>query len=98
MKYLLGVRKANKMQNESIKKLNKSIENITKHNYFRMHSSLKIMLLTSLLKGLVSGLGWVLGATILVSFLTFTLSQIEFIPIFGEWVSQLIKEIETFER
>ena len=52
----------------------------------------------SLFRGLFSGLGWVLGATILVSLLTYTLSQIEFIPILGEWVSQLINEIESFDR
>ena len=50
------------------------------------------------MRGLASGLGWVLGATILVSLLTYALSQIEFIPILGDWVSRLITEIETFDR
>ena len=50
------------------------------------------------LKGLASGLGWIIGATILVSLLTYILSQIEFIPILGEIVSQLIEEIESFDR
>ena len=52
----------------------------------------------SFLKGLASGLGWIIGATILVSLLTYILSQIEFIPILGDIVSQLIKEIEGFDR
>jgi hypothetical protein len=51
-----------------------------------------------LFRGLASGLGWVLGATILVSLFTYALSQIEFIPILGELVSKLIKEIEAFDR
>ena len=52
----------------------------------------------SFLKGLASGLGWIIGATILVSILTFALSQIQFIPILGEWVSKLINEIRKFDR
>jgi hypothetical protein len=63
-----------------------------------MHNSLRTILLVSFFKGLASGLGWILGATILVSLLTYVLSQIEFIPILGEWVSQLIIEIKSFER
>ncbi len=88
----------NEKQYKVNERLEKSINNITKHNFFKIHSSLKMLLLVNLLKGLVSGLGWVLGATILVSFLTFVLSQIEFIPILGEWVSKLIKEINNFDR
>ena len=60
--------------------------------------STKKILLISFLKGLASGLGWIIGATILVSLLTYILSQIEFIPILGDIVSQLIKEIEAFDR
>jgi len=87
-----------KIENDTVKKLDNSIKNLYRHNFFKIHNSLKTLVLVSFLKGLATGLGWVLGATILVSFLTFTLSQIEFIPILGEWVSQLIKEIETFDR
>ena len=52
----------------------------------------------SLIRGLASGLGWVIGATLLVSILTFFLSQIEFIPIIGDWVSRLIEQIQKFDR
>ena len=85
-------------KNNSLEKLNKNIKEFSNHNFFKIHSSFWKILLVSLLRGLASGLGWVLGATILVSLLTYTLSQIEFIPILGEWVSQLINEIESFDR
>ncbi len=87
-----------KLQQDSIKKLEKSINKFSKHNFFRIHSSFWKIILVSLFRGLASGFGWVLGATILVSLFTYALSQIEFIPILGEWVSQLIREIETFDR
>jgi len=42
--------------------------------------------------------GWVIGATILVYLLTVILSQIEFIPILGEWAARLIEQIEKFDK
>ena len=86
-----------KLEN-SLVKLDKSIKELNDHYFFKMHSSFWKVLSISLFRGLFSGLGWVLGATILVSLLTYTLSQIEFIPILGEWVSRLINEIESFDR
>ncbi len=87
-----------KKEEENIKNLERSLNKILKHNFFKIYSSFWKLLLISLLRGLASGLGWVLGATILVSLLTYTLSQIEFIPILGDLVSRLIAEIEAFDR
>jgi hypothetical protein len=50
------------------------------------------------LKGLASGLGFVIGTTLLVSLLTFALSQIEFVPIIGDFVSRVIDQIKSFDR
>ena len=87
-----------KNKNDSIKKLEKTIQEFSRHNFFNINSSFRKIFFVSLFRGLVSGFGWVLGATILVSLFTYTLSQIEFIPILGELVSELIEEIEAFER
>lgn len=87
-----------KLEQNSIKRLEKKLTELMQHNFFRIHSSFWKLILVSLVRGLASGLGWVLGATILVSLLTYTLSQIEFIPLLGEWVSRLIEEIEAFDR
>ncbi len=87
-----------KDNNNQIKKLEISIKNLNRQRFFKIYSSFISIIFVSFLKGLASGLGWVLGATILVSILTFALSQIEFIPILGEWVSKLISEIKKFDR
>ena len=87
-----------KDNNNQIKKLEISIKNLNRQRFFKIYSSFISIIFVSFLKGLASGLGWVLGATILVSILTFALSQIEFIPILGEWVSRLITEIQKFDR
>ena len=81
-----------------IKKLSEAIKSLNNNNIFKIYNSTKKILFISFLKGLASGLGWIIGATILVSLLTYVLSQIEFIPILGDMVSQLIEEIEAFDR
>ena len=81
-----------------IKKLREAIKSLSNNNIFKIYNSTKRILFISFLKGLASGLGWIIGATILVSLLTYILSQIEFIPILGDIVSQLIEEIEAFDR
>ena len=81
-----------------IKKLSEAIKSLNNNNIFKIYNSTKNILFISFLKGLASGLGWIIGATILVSVLTFALSQIQFIPILGEWVSKLITEIRKFDR
>ena len=93
--------KKNKVQEKNdneIKKLSEAIKSLNNNNIFKIYNSTKKILFISFLKGLASGLGWIIGATILVSLLTYILSQIEFIPILGDIVSQLIKEIEAFDR
>ena len=84
--------------NNEIKKLSETINSLNNNNLFKIYNSTQKILFISFLKGLASGLGWIIGATILVSLLTYTLSQIEFIPILGDIVSQLIEEIEAFDR
>ena len=86
------------LNQDSLESLEKALTELRQHNFFRMHDSLWTLAFFSLIRGLASGLGWVLGATILVYLLTMILSQIEFIPILGEWASRLIEQIEQFER
>ena len=82
----------------SIKHIEQAITDLREHHFFRMHASLWSLIYFSLIRGLASGLGWVIGATILVYLLTVILSQIEFIPILGEWASRLIEQIEKFDK
>ena len=47
------------------------------------------MLVFNFARGLASGLGSVIEATPLVSVLVYLLSQIDFIPLIGEWATVL---------
>ena len=78
-------------------KLEKSVNDLRQHNFFRMHENIFKLTLFNMVRGIAYGFGWVIGATILVYILTLVLSQIEFIPILGEFASRLIEQIEKFE-
>ena len=80
---------------DSIKQLEQAINDLKEHYLFKMNSSLSKTIFFSLIRGLSFGLGSVIGATILVYVLILFLSQIEFIPIIGEWAARLIEQIEN---
>jgi len=85
-------------EQEGYQRLEKAIIDLKDQNFFFIYNSIWRIIGVSLIQGLASGLGWIIGATLLVSILTFFLSQIEFVPIIGEWVSRIIQEMKSFER
>tara|TARA_B100001250_G_scaffold81551_1_gene67273 strand:+ start:360 stop:629 length:270 start_codon:yes stop_codon:yes gene_type:complete len=86
------------IDNKAFDKLEKSINDLIQHNFFRMHENIFKLAVFNMVRGIAYGFGWVMGATILVYILTLFLSQIEFIPILGEFASRLIEQIEKFEN
>ena len=79
-------------EQEGYQRLEKAIIDLKDQNFFFIYNSIWRIIGISLIQGLASGLGWIIGATLLVSIFTFFLSQIEFIPIIGEWVSRIIRK------
>ena len=75
-------------------RLAEAIETLNDHNLMRIYSSSRRIIWTNFLRGLAFGLGWVIGASILVYITVQILAQIEFIPILGDWALRLISEIE----
>tara|TARA_X000000368_G_C22834302_1_gene624793 strand:- start:398 stop:664 length:267 start_codon:yes stop_codon:yes gene_type:complete len=84
-------------QRRSINRLESAVRKLSEHYFFRMNESVWTIIWFSLLRGLAFGLGTVLGATILVYVLVLFLSQIEFIPIIGEWSARIIEQIQTYK-
>jgi len=78
----------------SMKKIEVALERINSHKLIEIYNSIFKLLFYQFIKGIVFGLGSVLGATIVVSILVYLLSQIEFIPIIGEWVKHISQEIQ----
>ncbi|NVO22574.1 hypothetical protein HJ526_00240 [Donghicola sp. C2-DW-16] len=81
------------MSDSDIQKLTAEIAKLNNHKFLRAHDSYHKMMLFQLLRGISFGLGSVLGATILVSFVGFWLSKIEFVPLIGDYAAQIAREI-----
>ena len=80
---------------ETLEKLTAEVEKLNQHRFIRIQNSVWRMMLFQLGRGLAFVLGSVLGATIVVSILAWFISQIEFIPLIGNWASEILKQIET---
>ena len=81
-------------QNNHTERLTDALEKINSHNFIRIYNSVWRLMWVNFLRGLAFGLGSVIGATFLVYVLVQILSQIEFIPILGDWALRLIAEVE----
>ena len=74
--------------------LREEVARLNGHRFVQIHGSTLRLLWFQLLRGLAFGLGSVVGATILVSVLVYTLSSIDFVPVVGEWAAKVIGVIE----
>lgn len=82
------------LSDASIEKLAAEVATLNNHRFIQVQNSVWRMIWFQLLRGLAFGLGSVLGASIIVSLLAWSVSQIEFLPIIGEWAAQIVQEIE----
>ncbi len=80
---------------DGIVALQQELALMNNHRFIRMYNSLPRLIGINFIKGLAFGLGTVVGATILVSAIGFTLSKIDFIPIVGDWAAQIATEMEA---
>ena len=78
-----------------IARLRADLATLRRHRALRMHATWRGMMAESFVRGLALGLGTVLGATMLVSVAAYSLRQIDFVPLIGQWASEIAKEIET---
>ena len=80
---------------DPLEELTKEVRRFNDHRFVRVQNSVWKLLSFQFLRGLFFGLGTALGATVLVSILVWWLSQFEFMPVIGEWASELVKQIES---
>ncbi len=80
---------------QEIRTLREEVGQLNRHKYLRTLNSTPRLLWMSFLRGLATGLGTVVGATLLVSIMLYFLSQIELIPIIGDWAKQIAAEIQA---
>lgn len=78
-----------------IRELHAELALLRGHRMFLLYQSVPRVLLFRLLSGMAVGLGTVIGATFLLSLIVWSLSQIEFLPIIGEWAADIARTIQT---
>lgn len=79
---------------EHTKHIQCELEKLNNHKLVRTYNSIPRLLWFNLLKGVSLGLGSVLGATVVLSTLIYILSQMEFIPIIGEWITAILEVVQ----
>lgn len=80
---------------DEVHALRAEVARLNAHRFIRLHDSLWKLGAFQFYRGLAFGFGSVVGATLLVSIAVYSLSQINFIPIVGEWARQIAEMIQT---
>lgn len=75
-------------------RLRVELARLNAHRYIKVHNSYWQMIGFQFLRGLATGLGTVVGATVVVSFLALSLTKIDFIPIVGKWAARIAEQIQ----
>jgi hypothetical protein len=76
-----------------VRALRQELTMLREHRMFVLYQSVTRVLLLRFASGMAVGLGTVIGATVLLSLIVWSLSQISFIPIIGEWAAQISRAI-----
>lgn len=79
---------------EEVAALRREMARMNRHRFIQVHNSMPRLILFQLARGIAFGLGGVLGATVVLSIVIWSLSQINFIPIIGDWAADVIAIIQ----
>ena len=80
---------------ETPDRLTLALERLEATRFIAMHNSIWQLLWINFLKGVALGFGTIIGATVVLWIVVSILSQMDFIPIIGEWAARLIEILET---
>jgi hypothetical protein len=78
---------------QQLESLRAEVSKLNAHRFIALHNKPVKLLGFQFLRGLAFGLGSVFGATFLVSVVVYFLSTIDFLPIIGDWATQIADQI-----
>lgn len=81
------------LKTEAMERLATELEKLNEHRFVKVNNSLWRLLSFQFARGLAFGLGTAIGASLLVSVIAWWLSQIEFVPILGEWATEILNSM-----
>lgn len=80
---------------QEITLLRQEVTQLNQNRFVKIHNNTFRLIGFQFLRGLAFGLGTVVGATILVSVAAYLLSNINFIPILGDWASEIARQMQV---
>ncbi len=80
---------------DSVRALTAELSKLNNHRFIKVQNSVWRLILFQFARGLAFGLGTLMGATVLVSLIAWWASQFSFIPILGEWMTQIVQQMEN---
>jgi hypothetical protein len=85
---------------EQVERLTATTESLTRaverlQRWHPLLGDLSLLLWRGFLYGVAHGLGYAVGATLIVAALIWLLSQLQVVPILGEWIAHLREAIEA---
>ena len=80
---------------KEVKILAKEVNKLKDLEFMKVFSNPLRFMWFSLLKGMMVGLGTVLGASVLVALLVFILSKVSLVPVVGDFVKEILNQIQT---
>lgn len=89
--------KAEKELASEVNKLTKQVQKLQNTELLKVYQKTGKFLFLSFMKGIMVGLGSVIGATVVVAILIYLLSQISFVPIIGDFINDLVGQLEIYQ-
>lgn len=91
-------KKSHKPTDEDFKQLGKLIQKILNSDYFNVIENYRRFLLMTLARGVLMGVGSVIGATVVIALLAWILSIFDTLPVIGNLIENINNNIDQKTR
>lgn len=77
-----------------VRKLRELLEKLRLQQYIQALLNTRRIALISLMSGVLSGLGAVIGATLVLALLIWILGRLEVLPVIGRWIAEIVRIVK----
>lgn len=80
---------------QEVKELTKQVQRLRDTELLEIYKKPGRFMLYALVKGLMIGFGSVVGASLLVGIFVYLISQVQLVPVLGDFVQEVLQEIDV---
>jgi len=81
---------------QALTELTRVIERMRRPRYFEMVERPSRFLFYNFLGGVLRGVGGAVGATLVMAMLFYLLGQLQWVPVIGRWIAEILKIVEAY--